>query len=453
MRKLWAIVWKENFERFTDRAGMLYMFVVPLAMSVIMGLAFSGMGGAADVTVLDIPVGIVNLDAGGGQAALGEIFARAFVPDDPANPDPDNALHSLFDAREIADEAEARALVDSGELTAALIIPSDFSASLTPGQAAFTAAATGDEPVALVGQTELTLYYSPRSTIGWTIFRDVVQRIADGIATSNIAVSATVSGLIESIPSHPLLGLQLASGGLNETFTEIALAASQPDANPIRIRQVDMQGQTQDVFDPLAYFSPGFAIFFVGFTVTIGSASILREQRLWTLQRMITTPTPRVLILAGKLLGTYAGGLLQMLILIAAMALIGILLQGPGTNIWGSDLPGVLALTLATVGAATGVGIAIASFARSEEQAGNLAAFIMFVMGLAGGVFFPTLSLPDFLQFLPRLTFHFWGVSGYTALSRGGALADVLPNIAMLLVIGAIFFVIGLIQFNRRVDL
>ncbi len=452
MRKLWAILWKENYERFTDRTGAIYMFLVPLVMSAIMGLAFSGMTGPQDVTVLDIPVGIVNLDEGGSQGtALGAIFSEALIPSDPASPDADNPLHRLFKARAISNEAEARALVDSGELTAALIIPPDFSASLTPDPAAF--AAGGDEPLTLVGHTNLTLYRNPRSTVGWTIFRDVVQGIADGIAAGNIAVGATVSGLVEAIPAHPLLALQLASGSLNETFTGIAQAASQPDANPIRIRQVDVAGRTQDAFDPLATFSPGFAIFFMGFTVTVGSATILREQRLWTLQRMALTPTPRGIILGGKLLGTYVGGLLQMFVLMIAMSLVGLILQGPSTNIWGSDLPAVVALTLAAVAAATGVGITIASFARTEEQAGNLAAFVLFVMGLAGGIFFPTMQMPDFLQFLPRLTFHFWGGNGYTILSQGGALGDVLPNIAALLIMGVVFFVVGLYQFNRRLDI
>ncbi len=454
MRKLWAIIWKENYERFTDRAGAIYMFLVPIVLSAIMGLAFSGIAGAQDVTVLNIPVGVVNLDEGGPQGtAFGAIFVEAFVPADPANPDPDNPLHSLFDARVVSNAVEARALVDSGELTAVLIIPSDFSASLAPNAAAFAAAAANEQPTTFLGHTELTIYRNPRSTLGWTIFRDVVQSIADGIATGNIAVSATVSGVMEAIPANPLLGLQLASGGLSETFEQVARSASQPDANPIRIRQVDMEGKTQDTFNPLAVFSPGFAIFFMGFTVTIGSATILREQRLWTLQRMALTPTPRALILGGKLLGTYIGGLLQMLVLMVAMSLVGLILQGPGTNIWGSNLLAVTILTLAAVAAATGVGITIASFARTEEQAGNLAAFVLFVMGLAGGVFFPTMALPDFLQFLPRLTFHFWGVNGYVTLSRGGGLADIGINVIALLVIGLVFFGVGLFQFNRRLDI
>ncbi len=56
MRKLLAIVWKENYERFTDRAGLLYMLAAPLALSIILGLAFSGLSGnSGDISISDIP--------------------------------------------------------------------------------------------------------------------------------------------------------------------------------------------------------------------------------------------------------------------------------------------------------------------------------------------------------------------------------------------------------------
>jgi ABC-2 type transport system permease protein len=416
MRKLLAIIWKENYLRFTDRTGALFMFVTPLALSIVMGLAFSGMAGPSDVPAFDIPVGIVNLDAGSDQGNFGDVFVQALVPADPENPDPDNPLFELFNAQVLDDEAAARAMVESGELTAILIIPPDFSAALTPSQSAFMAARENEEAAnTLIGHTELALYWNQQSQIGWSIFRDVVQSIANGISTSSIAVSDTVGGLVQSIPSNPLIGLQLAAGSLNETFADVAHQSAQPDANPIRLTQIDVAGEQADSFDPLGFFSPGFAIFFLGFTVTLGSASILQEQQDWTLQRMVTTPTSRVTILAGKMLGTFVGGVLQMVVLILAMQAVGLLLQGPGSNIWGHDLVGVALVTLAAVAAACGVGTAIAAFARTAEQAGNMAAFILFTMGLAGGTFF--------------------------------------PNVAVLLLLAVVFYGIGLWQFNRRIDI
>ncbi len=453
MRKLWAIIWKENYLRFTDRTGAIYMFATPILLSAIIGLAFSGLMGAKanDVPALNIPVGIVNLDEGSAQGNFGAIFVTALVPADSENPDPTNPLFTLFNARTFASPDEAMPLVQEGALAALLVIPADFTASLSSTPAAYmAAAASGETPP--VGHTGLVIHWNRQAQISAPIFRDTVQAIANGISTSTIAVNSTVSAIVRAIPSNPALGLQLASGGLNDTIAGIARAAAQPGANPILIQQVDVAGE-QVGFDPLAYFSPGFAIFFMGFTVTVGSASILQEHRRWTLQRMVTTPTTNATILGGKMLGTYIGGLLQMIVLILAMILVGRILEGPEANIWGNDPVAIAILTLCAVAAATGVGIAIASFAKTEEQAGNLAAFILFTMGLVGGVFFPTLTMPEFLQFLPRLTFHFWGMNGYTELAAGGNVMSILDNAAALLVIAGIFFTIGLVQFNRRLDL
>jgi ABC-2 type transport system permease protein len=322
MRKLLAIVWKENYERFTDRAGLLYMLAAPLALSIILGLAFSGLSGnSSDISISDIPVAIVNLDEGSAQARYGDIFVQAFVPPNPENEDPDNTLHHLFDAREMTDEAEARALVERGDLDAILVIPPDFSQSLTLDAAAF---AGGPENVSLGGHAELTAYWNSGAQINWSIFRDVVQGIANGIANSNIAINVTVSGLIQA---NPLFGLQMATGAFNDTFAEIAQAASQPGANPINLRQVNVQGEeVGQQFDPLQYFGPAFAIFFTGFTAVFGAASVLQEQRDWTLQRMIVTPTPSLIILAGKMIAAFVGGVLQMVMLIVSMTLIASLL-------------------------------------------------------------------------------------------------------------------------------
>lgn len=447
MRKLLAIIWKENYERFTDRGGILFMLVTPLALAVVIGLAFSDIAGTSDVPNLHIPVGIVNLDEGTEQGTFGDIFVQAMVPEDPENADPDNPLFTMFDARTIASEDAARALVESGELTAVLIIPPDFSQSLMLTPEEYVAVFTGSsDDGALIGHAQLTLYRNSQSQIGWAIFRDVVQGIANGIATGNIAINTTISGLLQA---NPAIGLQMASGELNDTFAQIAQEAAQPDANPIRLREVDISGEAV-TFDPMSFFGPGIAVFFVGFTMMIGSASVLQEQRNWTLQRMVTTPTPRAVILGGKMLGTYVGGLLQMTMLIIAMDVMASILRGGFVNIWGDDVLALILLTMAIVAAGTGLGVILSGFARTFEQATNLGSVVLVLMGLLGGSFFPP---PEGMQFLSRLTFHHWGSSGYTALATGDVLADILPNIAALLLMAVVYFGIGLWLFSRRLDI
>jgi len=94
--------------------------------------------------------------------------------------------------------------------------------------------------------------------------------------------------------------------------------------------------------------------------------------------------------------------------------------------------------------------VILSGFARTFEQATNLGSVVLVLMGLLGGSFFPP---PEGMQFLSRLTFHHWGSSGYTALATGDVLADILPNIAALLLMAVVYFGIGLWLFSRRLDI
>jgi ABC-2 type transport system permease protein len=436
MRKLLAIIWKENYVRFSDRAGAIYMFAAPLVLSTVIGLAFSGISGSAsDVPELNIPVGIVNLDEGTAQFDFGEIYIQAMVPEDPANADETNPLFELLDAREIATVEEAHAMVESGELTASLTIPADFSQTIAIDPAAFSGG-SGSETLEVPGVT-LELYYNSSSQIGWGVFRDIVQDISNSIATTNIAISTMINGV-------GLPGLL--------SISQVQEQAGAPDANPIHIQEMTIEGEEVET-DLFRFFAPGIAIFFTGFTVMLGSISVLQEQHDWTLQRMVSTPTPRSTILAGKMLGTLTGGVLQLATLIISITVIASLLKGELANVWGDDILGIVLLTIAISAAGTGVGAILAGFARTFEQAANLGSVVMIIMGLMAGTFFQIDGLPGFLQMLSRLTFHYWGKDGYEQLSQGSTVVDIMPEIGALLLMAVVTFGIGIWLFRRRLDI
>jgi ABC-type Na+ efflux pump permease subunit len=63
MHTIRTIAWKELYATFTNRNLLLIMLVTPLALSLIIGLAFGG-GGDSGPTIADVPVVVVNLDEG-----------------------------------------------------------------------------------------------------------------------------------------------------------------------------------------------------------------------------------------------------------------------------------------------------------------------------------------------------------------------------------------------------
>lgn len=65
MSKILNFAWKELYTTFQDRNLILIMFITPIVLSTIMGLAFGGFGGGSGSSALmNIPIAIVNLDEG-----------------------------------------------------------------------------------------------------------------------------------------------------------------------------------------------------------------------------------------------------------------------------------------------------------------------------------------------------------------------------------------------------
>jgi len=65
MNKILTIAWKELYTTFRDRNLILIMFLTPIVLSTIMGLAFGGLNGDSGSSAFShIPIAVVNLDEG-----------------------------------------------------------------------------------------------------------------------------------------------------------------------------------------------------------------------------------------------------------------------------------------------------------------------------------------------------------------------------------------------------
>jgi YhgE/Pip-like protein len=439
LTKIWTITWKELYTTFTDRNLILIMIFTPLALATIIGAAFSGfINTSNDVPVQDIPVAVVNLDTGttanGNSFNNGDTFVTLLVPKD-GKADPDNALQKLTKAEQVADGATARAGVDSGKYAAAIIIPADFSEKLTYSQTHTI------EPVSV------EVYASPATPTSGAIVRSISESIVNGIATGNITVEATIETLIERAKSDPAFGLAFAAAG--NTFKPDFAPAFTGRSNPISIQQQTVSGQAA-TFSPLVVFGSAQAIFFMLFTAMGSATSLLEEKRDGTLQRLIASPTPRMVILLGKLIGTFLICLVQVTILIIALTLVGSLLSGKLQFIWGNNLLDMGLVMVAVALAAAGLGTVVAALVRTPEQGNIIGGVISLVMGVFGGAFFNTSIFPDFLKSISNLTITYWGTDAFTKLAQNQT--DIGRNLAVLFVMGIVLFVAGLTIFNRRLS-
>ncbi|MFW5709154.1 MAG: ABC transporter permease [Chloroflexota bacterium] len=452
MRKIWAITWKDVYQTFTDQSLLLIMLVTPLVLSTIIALAFSNLinGGSG---LSDIPVVIVNQDAGQNGAIFVSILAPDQAPEDagPAAFDDcpsvavgtngsaettDNAngqeendqLLALTETDVMNDPAVARAAVDDGQYAAAVIIPPEFSERITFSQNNMQ-----------INPVPVEVYGDSSRPISANVIRSVTESITNQILAGNIAIAANLNVMFAE-------GLQQQAVQIDDC---VFASAFNPENALINI---DRQALTEEAQpdNPLVLFGSALAAFFALFTASGGASSILEERRNWTLQRMVISPTPRHYILFGKLLAVFATVLLQLLFLYLALTLVASLLESEFAFIWGTNWLAIVGLLLATALAASGVGMVAAAVARTAEQANIIGSVIALLMGLLGGAFFNIGQLPEEFDAVTRVSIVRWGQEGFTKLAAGQT--DILINLVALTVIGGVLFLFSLFMFIRRSD-
>ena len=426
MRKLWVIAWKETYLRFTDPAVLLLTIAVPVAIALLLGVAFGDLALGHGLLDIDIPVGIVNQDQGGSLGNMGDDLARAMLPG-PTEASPGAAPFTLFSVRKIDSAAAARQMVDREDLVAMLVIPRDFSRSL---------AADG---------ATLELYMNNKSDVRAIAFKNAVEALANVVSARKIVVLTSVQALLE----QPRTRAQLTAGLLNRELARLQADAARPETNPIQLQRA---APIAPQISLIRYFAGALAIFFGGLTALMASASLLQEQAQWTLQRMVATPTSMQIILGGNALGAFLNGVLQMVVLLAAIAAVEWITSSGLQQDDRIDLLGLALLIAATVAAATGVGMLIGGLARTYAQAANVGRALLIIMGLIGGVFFPVDLLPAPFQFLSRCTYQYWAMDGYLRLVAGGAARSVLPNLLVMAVMGLLLFGAGTWFVRRRLS-
>ncbi|MBZ0275011.1 MAG: ABC transporter permease [Anaerolineae bacterium] len=473
--KLWAIAWKEVYRTFTDRNLIIIMIATPLLISTIVGLAFGGLGGG-DVPIKDIPVAIINRDAGSSVGAnYGQIFESVFIGS--AGNTGDNsqsggpvcdqtasaassgnsssamsmdaltdavvfdaaAAQSLVDAGTITApegdpgsdaylEAAARAAVDNGTYTALILVPPDFSQKMSYIPLLHPQ----------IEETSVTVYANSGRTVPAEIIRSIVSGVTNQIATGNIAVAATFAQITET---YGLATMGQAAQSLD--FAAAFACAFDPAFTTITVDAQAVSGASANASGTiLVMVGSSQAMFFALFTAQFGVLSMHDERRSWTLQRLITTPTPRWVILGGKLIGVFVTVLFQLTMLMIALTLVGSVLQGTLSLIWGSNFFLIALVLLASSLAVSGLGMLMAGLARTPEQAQTFGPVVNMALAVLGGSF--GFQLP---QAIAGFSLIYWGQNAFAQLAAGQT--DILLNLVVLAVQGAVMFLIGLVLFNR----
>lgn len=407
----------------TLRSGFAIGMMVgaPLLLILLIYFAFGGLNGG-EPAPQDIQVGVVNLDT---------------LPDNvPLDQSLGDTLHDLFDdpsvsgwlkASDYADEASARAAVNAQTIGVAVIVPAGFTADVLAGR-----------------EAAVTVVSDPTLAVGPQIAEAMVNSLLQGVEGGRIALDTVNARWIAEGRDPNTLDASTLLTQYSSWYAETQRAMLHQTSNAALVQVAPASaGSNQDTLQIImSQIAAGQMAFFAFFTGAFSMISVLREDEEGTLARLFSSPTRRTTILAGKFVAVFASVIVQGLVLLIATH------YAFGVE-WGEPLSVALAL-VGQVAGATGLGVLLIAFVKTAKQAGPVIGGGLTAMGMLGGLFTGTGTLPEIFTRLADFLPQGWVIKAWKLALAGQGPTELVTPTLVLLLIGAACFAIGAWRIQRR---
>lgn len=425
MLTIWATFLKELLELRRDRAGLLVLLVMPMALVLIVSLVQDNVMQATG----EAPIRVLFVDE--DESFLGAAIREQLQ----ASGGLDLVTHIKGEA--VSVEA-ARKAVLQGDFQFSVIIPAGTGSAFkqTIRQRAKGALVIsrrevpapppeeGEEPLGMI------VYFDPAVQGAFrTAVINSLQRVILGIELQEQAVV-----LAATIP----LELQEATSGVMNPFMVVTPGAKMSfkmDTAPVLNLREEVAFNRRMLIRPTAAQQnvPAWALFGMFFIVVPLSGTLIRERQAGTLRRLMTMPVSPLTLLAGKLCAYVLVCLAQFALMLAAGSFV-LPLLGTSGLVLNHQLATIIPIALAAALAATGYGIMVGTLAKSYEQASMFGAVSVVIAAALGGIMIPVYVMPRYMQEISVLSPLAWGLNAFQdVFVRGGDLGTVCREIFLLL--------------------
>ena len=393
MNRILDITAKDLLQILRDRKVFMFLLIMPIAFTVLFGLAFSG--GGDENNDPRLPVGFIDQDNSPLSAELKGLLASSTViklVEDPA-----------WTAADLEKE------VADNNISAALMIPPGYGEALR------------EAPIRLV------VIAKPSNTASSTVQSEI---------------TALASRLASAVRAAQAVRQVTGDQSFDPLFQQALAAWQQP---PIRIdsRSGKVVEEKSAGGMSAAHSSPGMMLQFAIASLLTSAQVIVNERKSRSLQRLLTTATARVHILLGHYLAILAMIALQFTLLIAfGQFFMGVdYLRVPLGSL-------LVAFTAALCIAA--MGLLIGVLAKSDEQAVIFSLLPMFIFAGLGGAWTPLEYTSPAFQTIGHLTPVAWAMDGFkNIVARGLDFQSILLPSAALAGYAALFFFLAAWRLQR----
>ncbi len=418
----WSIARKDLRTILRDKSGAIMLFLLPLVFLFVFGAAFGGQSQAGNKSPFKILVS--NADQGKRGAEVVRAIQQV----------------NLTTQETAGGAQEVEAQVSKGAYAIGVILPADFSAQLEAYVQTASEGKSSPTPTEMrvlidpaqpqvAGMAKGAIFASVQRVMG-PLYREAA------LARIPAAYRADAEKNMTAQSGNSVMPFEMSGEASGNAQTDAGKEANgnNKSGNTGEVKRADITAG--DVI------TPGFAVYFVFFLANSVAVSLLLERQEGTLRRMLSAPIARSQILLGKLTARAILGILQTMML---FGVAGVFLH----THYGSSPFGIALIGLATIFTATGLGLLIATLAKTPEQIQGMTTLLLVVMGAISGCLMPRMFLPDSVQKFSLITPHAWALTAYQDLMlRGRPLTAVLPEIMVVVGFGAVFYILALVRFR-----
>ena len=390
-KKIMWMLKKDLLVLWRHKPRLFSIFLFPILMIALFGY---GMGGSIE----NIPVVVVK--ESNGPVTDQTLSAIKGLP--------------LYDVKDIiSDPDQGKKMVENGQVKAAIILPPDY------------------EDINSSQSKAVTIYVDSSDQMATQALVPATQALFTQIS-AQLGIEKMQAGLTSTLQVQ------------NASLTSSSSAALNPQniMNTINFQIVKQFGDIKYI----DFLVPAILAMTIMMGAMMGMGeSLAGERERGELARLFMTPTSVATVVGGKIMSRLViQTATAMVLIIAAIVLFGITING-------SMLLTILLLILIAL-CFVGFGIMVSARVGTQEDYIQMVMPFTMPMMFISGVFYPLETMPWIFQkiaYLAPLTYANIALRG--VMLKGATLADIWVNVAVLVGFTALFFILGVIRFNRDI--
>ena len=286
--------------------------------------------------------------------------------------------------------------IKNGKLSSLLVIPQGFGASLDSNR-----------------QAEIELYQDASESSVVAPIQAVLQNISEKYKEGKITAV-------------------LASKGLNTSQVQEVLTP------PIQLHNIKENATKANMITQVV---PGYTVMFVFFVIITMVRRFIKDKESGMLSRLRSTPMKPFQYLIGMWIPN------MMIVLIQSTVLLGFGRIAYHLNL--GDFMAIVSIVAALAVCATGIGLALSLFVKSENQGVAFTQLITMGGAALGGLWVPYEFLPKFAQTMGRFTPQYWAQEGFQKVMLHGAhFTDIWPSLLVLIAFGIAGLAAAVLRFK-----